>query len=126
MSKEARKGAAFEQQVADYMARRLGEKGIERRVRNGANDRGDIAGVIIRGMRAVIECKCCKRMELSGWLKEAEIERGNDDAEFGVVIHKRKGCGERNFGGNFATMELDTLLAIIAGGRDNLEDADGR
>ena len=116
MSREARKGAGFEQDVVDYVSKRLGEKGIERRVKNGANDRGDIAGFLIRGLRAVIECKCCKRMELSEWLKEAEIERGNDDAEFGIVIHKRRGCGKKNFGRNFVTMELDTFLAIVVGG----------
>ena len=122
MSKEARKGAAFEQQVADYLARRLGDRGIERRAKNGRNDRGDIAGLMIRGERAVVECKCCRRTELAAWADEAEVERGNDDAEYAIVVHKRKGCGERRFGRNFVTMELDTLLAIIAGGTGFLED----
>lgn len=122
MSKEAKKGAAFESQIAGYMARRLHDGRIERRVKNGIHDRGDIAGVRIRGRRTVIECKCCKRMELAGWLQEAEAERGNDDAEYGIVIHKRKGCGEKSLGRSYATMELDTLLAIIAGGRENLDD----
>ena len=122
MSREGRKGASFEQQVADYMARRLGDRRIERRVKNGAKDRGDIAGLAIRGHRAVVECKCCARSELSEWLKEAERERGNDDAEFGFVVHKRRGCGEKSFGGNYVTMDLDTLLAIVAGGVGLLED----
>ncbi len=122
MSKEARRGATFEQQWCDYASRRLGDDRIERRVKNGKNDRGDVAGLRIRGMRTVVECKCCARMELSGWLKEAETERGNDDAEFGIVAHKRRGCGEKGFGGNFVTMTTDTLLAIIAGGFGNLEN----
>ena len=75
-----------------------------------------------RKRNCVRECKCCKRMELAGWLQEAETERGNDDAEYGIVIHKRKGCGEKSLGRSYATMELDTLLAIIAGGSENLED----
>jgi hypothetical protein len=122
MSKEAAKGGSFEQAFCDYANRRLGSDRIERRAKNGKNDRGDIAGFYIRGRRTVIECKCCKRAELAEWLKEAERERGNDDAEFGLVVHKRRGCGEKNFGGNFVTMELDTLLAIMAGGRDMLEE----
>jgi len=121
MSKEARRGAEFEQQWCDYASRRLGE-GIERRVKNGRNDRGDVAGLYIRGKRVVVECKNCKRTELSEWLKEAEIERGNDDAEYGIVAHKRRGCGEKSFGGNFVTMDTDTFLAIVAGGFEHLED----
>ena len=123
MSKEARKGASFEQDWCDYASMRLGDDRIERRTRNGKNDRGDVAGLRIHGKRAVVECKCCKRAELSEWLKEAEVERGNDDAEFGIVAHKRRGCGEKNFGGNFVTMTTDTFLAIVAGGFENLEDA---
>ena len=115
MSKSSRLGATFEQQVADYAAKRLGDKRIERRAKNGKNDRGDISGLMHLGKRVVAECKCCKRLELSGWLKEAETERGNDDAEYGIVIHKR-------FGGNFVTMTLDTYLAMCAGGFDLLEE----
>lgn len=122
MSSESRKGAAFEQQWVEYASRRLGDDRIERRVKNGKNDRGDVAGLKIRGKRAVVECKCCARMELSGWLKEAESEKSNDDAEFGIVAHKRRGCGEKGFGGNFVTMDTDTFLAIIAGGFENLEE----
>lgn len=121
MSKEARKGAEFEQQWCDYAARKLGSD-IERRAKNGRNDRGDVAGLYIRGKRVVVECKNCKRMELSAWIGEAETERGNDDAEFGVVAHKRRGCGEKSFGGNFVTMTTDTFLAIVAGGFENLEE----
>lgn len=121
MSSESRKGATFEQQWCDYAARKLGAD-IERRAKNGRNDRGDVAGLYIRGKRVVVECKNCRRMELSAWIGEAEIERGNDDAEFGVVAHKRRGCGEKSFGGNFVTMTTDTFLAIVAGGFGNLED----
>ena len=119
MSKEAQKGASFEQDTAAWLSDVLGDD-IERRVKHGSNDRGDISGFYIRGKRTVVECKNCKRMELAKWIDEAEIERGNDDAEFAVVIHKRKGCGAKKFGGNYVTMTLETLAAIIAGGRDLL------
>ena len=121
MSKERRKGATFEQQTSDYLACVLEDKRIERRVMGGTNDRGDVSGVYIRGKRTVIECKNCKRMELAKWLDEAEVERANDDAEFAIVVHKRKGCGEKSFGGNYATMSLETLAAIIAGARGLLD-----
>ena len=121
MSKERRKGSAFEQQTVDYLARVLEDRRIERRTMGGTNDRGDVSGVFIRGRRAIIECKNCKRMELAQWLDEAEEERANDDAEFAIVVHKRRGCGEKSFGGNYATMSLETLAAIIAGARGLLD-----
>lgn len=122
MSRNARKGAEFEKQFCNYSARRLGDDRIERRVKNGKNDRGDVTGFTIWGKRTVIECKCCKRTELSEWQKELETEMGNDDAEFGFTVHKRPGCGEKNFGKNFVTMTVDQLLAITAGGFEYLED----
>lgn len=122
MSKNARKGAEYEQQWCDYAARRLGDDRIERRVRNGKNDRGDVTGLRIHGKRAVVELKNCREFRLSDWIGQAEAERGNDDAEFGIVSFKRSGCGEKSFGGNYALMTVDTLLAIIAGGFENLEE----
>ena len=123
MSKKTQVGASFEQQTADYLAHVLG-RSIERRVKHGAKDRGDIAGLYIRGQRAVVECKCCKKMELAQWVDEAEEERANDDADYGIVIHKRKGCGAKKFGGNYVTMKLETLAAIIAGSKDFLNEDD--
>lgn len=120
MSKQKQKGTAFERQVAEYLSARLGT-GIERRTTAGVHDRGDIAGVFFRGLPVVVECKNCSRMELPKWLKEAEIERGNADAEFGVVVHKRKGVGEKSFGDTYVTMTLETLTAFIAGSHELLQ-----
>ena len=122
MSRESDKGNGFAQDVADYLADVLGDRRIERRVNRGAKDRGDIAGVTVRGKRTVVECKCCKRMDLSGWIEEAEVERANDDAEFGIVVHKRRGYGKKRMGGNYVTMDLETFAAIIAGAHELLED----
>ena len=118
MSKEMRKGSGFEQETADYLSTALNDERIERRVKHGSNDRGDIAGLYIRGMRTVIECKCCKRQELAAWIDEAEEERENDDADLAIVVHKRKGCGSKKFGGNYVTMSLETLVSIIAGSKE--------
>lgn len=122
MSKGKRKGTLFEHLAVAYMARRLGDDRIERRVLAGNKDRGDVAGLRFRGRKVVVECKNQRRMELSEWLNEAEDERGNDDAAYGIVVHKRKGCGEKSFGRNYVTMELDTFLAMVAGGPEYLED----
>ena len=122
MSKNKQKGTAFEVQVADYLSHVLGDDRIERRTLGGANDRGDIAGCSIRGGRVVIECKNCKRAELAQWMDEAEVERGNDDAEFAFVVHKRKGCGAANMGRTYATTDLETLAALMAGRRGLLNE----
>ena len=57
-------GARFEKQVADYLALHVDDR-VERRTKNGVNDRGDITGLRHMGMRIVIECKNTARMNLS-------------------------------------------------------------
>ena len=121
MSRESDKGNGFAQDVADYLAEVLGDERIERRVNHGNKDRGDIAGLYIRGKRTAVECKCCKKMDLSGWIGEAEDERANDDAEFGIVVHKRRGYGKKRMGGNYVSMTLETFAAITAGAHGLLE-----
>lgn len=112
MSREAKKGAGFERMVADYMAADL-EQPIDRRVKCGSRDRGDISGLKVCGCDCVVECKNKKRMELSQWVEEAEAERVNAKATFGIVVHKRRGCGKANAGGNYVTMTLDTFIDIV-------------
>ena len=122
MSRQKDKGTKFEQQVVSYMRSVLGDKRIERRAMGGTNDRGDIAGVTLRCKPVVIECKNHQRMELSQWLEEAETERGNADAEFAFVVHKRRGCGEASMGQTYVTCTLEMLCAVIAGAHACLED----
>lgn len=123
MSRQRQKGSSFERKVADYMAERLGDERIDRMPLHGAKDRGDIAGFMFRGLPCTVECKNVARMELPRWLDEADDERGNSDAEYGVVVHKRKGCGDARFGETYVTMTLDTFLAMSVGGHELLEDA---
>lgn len=103
-------GAKFERKVAEYLARELDDDRIERRVTNGAKDRGDIGGVRFMGQRVVIECKNVKTKAMPQWLREAEIERGNDDALVGVVCHKRHGVGD--IGQQYVTMTPDTYVLM--------------
>jgi hypothetical protein len=109
-------GTKFESDVVRYLRERLGDDRIERRAKSGAKDRGDIAGVrTALGERVVIECKDVARMDLSGWVNEADIERGNDDAAVGMVAHKRRGYGPAQMGGTYVTMTLDDVAALLVG-----------
>ena len=83
-------GARFERQIADWLAQHLDDR-IDRRVKTGAKDRGDIGGIRHRGERVVLELKDTARLDLAGWIREAHLEAGNDDAAIGVVVHKRRG-----------------------------------
>lgn len=107
-------GAAFERVVADYLADHVDDR-IDRRVKTGAADKGDITGLRIHGQRVVIECKDVARTDLSGWIREADIERGNDDALSGFVVHKRRGTTDA--GDQYVTGTLRDLVALMTGAR---------
>lgn len=120
MGKNQRKGAIFEWEAAEYATKKTGDEVIPRRAQ-GTNDKGDLFGLKCRGKRVTAECKNCRQMSLADWIEQAEIERGNDDGEYGIVIHKRKGKGSKHFGENYVTMTYDTFLAICVGGHDLLQ-----
>ena len=107
-------GTRFETLIAAYLALHLDDR-IERRTQSGAKDRGDISGLKVRGQRVVVECKNTTRMNLGGWITETEIERGNDDAGVGVVVHKRHGKGQPS--DQYVTMTLADLVSLINGER---------
>lgn len=108
-------GARFERQIADYLQAHVDDR-IDRRVKTGAKDRGDIGGVrAILGGRIVIECKDTARPSLGTWAAEAEAERGNDDAVAGLIAHKRHGVGDP--GAQWVTMTMRDLVALLTGER---------
>lgn len=122
-AKEA--GTRFERSVADYLSRALGDSAIDRQVKTGSRDTGDVRGVFIGGKAVAVECKdYAGRSELPQWYREAEAERGNRDASYGVVVWKRKGVSDP--AGQHVSMTLSTFAAICAGGPENLEETDGR
>ncbi|MGJ5667781.1 hypothetical protein QLG13_07920 [Rhodococcus aetherivorans] len=111
-------GTAFETLIAQALAHHLDDDRIERRARNGAKDRGDIAGVRIRGQRLVLELKSPgkgQRVDLPGWTREAATEAGNDDALCGLVVHKRHGT--TNPLDQWVTGTVADLIALITGHR---------
>ena len=82
----------------------------ERRALNGKHDRGDIAGIV----GVVIEAKSAARIDLAGWLTEAQQEAINDRAEFGVVWAKRK--GKTSAADGYVIMDGETFASLLAGG----------
>lgn len=113
-------GTAFERLVADYLAQHVDDR-IDRRAKTGSRDKGDIAGVRINSPMAptfgkvVVECKDVARLDLAGWVSEADIERGNDDAAAGLVVHKRRGTTDP--GDQYVTCTLRDLVALLTGAR---------
>ena len=108
-------GSRTERVVADYLAQELRDDRIDRRVKRGSSDRGDIGGLRIHGQRLVAEVKDVAKTDLPGWTNEAHIEAGNDDALTGVVIAKRRGTTEP--GKYWVFMTVDDLLALLTGER---------
>ncbi|MGO4583610.1 hypothetical protein AB4Z38_06945 [Arthrobacter sp. 2RAF6] len=107
-------GASFERLVADYLAETVDDR-IDRRVKTGAKDKGDIAGVRAHGQRVVFEAKNCVKLALGSWAGEAEAERLNDGALAGVIVHKRHGKGRPE--DQWVTMTLADLVALLTGKR---------
>ena len=104
-------GSSFERAVADFLRDRVSPY-IDRRVKTGALDRGDIANLRINGRRCVVECKDYGgKHRLPKWLDEAEAERENDGAEFGVVVWKR--LGTRKPEEQYVTMTLGTFAEVV-------------
>ena len=80
------KGTSAETAVVDFY-RANGHPHAERRAFHGAQDRGDVAGIV----GVVTEVKNCDRLALAEWVDEALTEQGNDRADLAVVFHKRRG-----------------------------------
>jgi hypothetical protein len=87
VSRSRAKGTAAETQVVAYL-QSVGFIHAERRALSGRKDRGDVAGV----PSTVIEIKNDIATQLAEWVKEAGIERDNDNAAWGVVWHKKRGA----------------------------------
>lgn len=117
MSRSKQKGTAFETTIVRYLSGRLGDERIMRMPLNGAKDRGDIAGIrTLLGERVAVECKNVARMNLGGWISEAEVERGNADAKVGVVIHKRAGKGQAR--DQYVTLTVEDFAVLLGADRE--------
>lgn len=108
------KGSSFERLIADYLASN-GFPFADRRVKSGSKDKGDVGGVHVNGERLVLECKNTSKISLGTWAAEAEVERVNDAALAGVIVHKRHGKGKA--GDQWVTLTLADFAAILTGKR---------
>ena len=111
-------GSRFARLIADGLAVALHDVRIDRRVKNGNKDRGDIGGIRIHGQRLVIEAKDCARQDLPAWTREAQTEAGNDDALTGIVVAKRRGTTDPMQ--QWVHMTVADLVALITGQKADL------
>lgn len=108
-------GSRFERMTADYLAEHVDDR-IDRRVKTGARDKGDIGGLRHMGQRVVIEAKDYGGRLLPGaWINEAHIEAANDDAVAGIVVAKRRGTTDP--GAQWVLMTMNDLVGILTGER---------
>lgn len=107
MSASRAKGTRAESALVDYL-RAHGWPYAERRALGGNRDRGDIAGI----PGTVIEVKNTARMELAEWVKEAEVEAGNDGAGVWFVVAKRRGHSDP--GRWYAIATVDVMCGLLA------------
>ena len=113
MSAAKSAGTRLERETADYLAAAVDDR-IDRRVKTGGKDKGDIASVRLPdGRRMVIECKDVVKTDLSGWVRESQVEKENDKAAAAAVVHKRRGVGAP--GRQYVTMTLDDLVVLLGG-----------
>lgn len=121
MSRQKRKGSAFESAVVEYLRWVFEdtEGTIDRMPQHGSRDVGDVRGIRSHGKPVVIECKDYSgRDRMAQFLAEAEVERGNADALAGVVVSHRKGIGFTRMGDQLVSMTLRDFCALIGGIRD--------
>jgi hypothetical protein len=83
-------GSSFERSIADYFRDNWDDR-IDRRVKTGAVDKGDIANFRINTRRIVIECKNETKYDFNNAVNEARTEGLNDGALVGFAVVKRHG-----------------------------------
>lgn len=104
-------GSRFERVIADHLNAHLGG-GIDRKVRTGAKDKGDIGGVATPAGRPIaVECKNVACTQLATWIHEAHTEADNLGAAAGIIIHKRHGRSDPDC--QWVTMTVADLIAIL-------------
>lgn len=106
-------GSRFERLIADYLAVHVSDV-VDRRVKTGAADKGDIGGLRVHGQRVVVECKDHGgRLQPGTWIKEAQMEARNDGAPIGIVVAKRRATAKPE--DQFVLMELRDLVYLLTG-----------
>lgn len=117
-------GARFERLIADGLSEALQDVHIDRKVKSGAKDKGDIANVYTsQGGKVTVECKDRGgQFYAAEWVGEAEAERINDNGLAGIVIAKRRGTTDPMK--QWVLMEVSELVALLRGDRHHMEGRD--
>lgn len=117
MSRSKDKGTRMETKTVEYLRQAFGdtEMTIHRSALHGKGDVGDIHGLFCRGEPMAVEVKNCRRYQPKEWLRQAEAERGNADAAYGVVVFHVNGIGLDDMGEQGVLMTLGTLCKILGG-----------
>jgi hypothetical protein len=114
-------GSRFERDMADYLAEVLADHRIDRKVKSGAKDKGDIANVMVHDQKLTVEAKNYGgQIKAAMWTAEAAVERVNDEGLAAIVIAKRKGTTDP--GKQWVLMEAGELVALITGNRDHIKE----
>ena len=113
-------GARFERLISDYLRDNLDDR-IDRRVKTGAKDCGDMANVRdSHNRRIVIETKDYGgKLNLPQWTKEAHQEAENDGAHVGLVIAKRRGT--TNPADQWVAMTVNDLIQLLTPPQGNTQ-----
>lgn len=112
-------GQRMESAVESYLQWALQDERIMRLRLYGSRDVGDIGNVMLRGTPACIEVKNTTVMDIAGHLHEAEVEAGNMDSPFPIVVQKRRGIGidtREGTGRQLVLMTLETFARICNDG----------
>lgn len=107
MSKQRQKGTTFETLIVNYLRDSGAFPYAERRALHGTVDKGDITGT--PGL--VWECKNHKQIKLAEWIDETEVERGNANADIGILVVKRVGRGDP--ADQYAVLPLAELVYLL-------------
>lgn len=107
-------GSRFERDIADCLAKHIDDR-IDRRVKTGAKDKGDIGGWRFAGRRITAELKNVTKLSIGTWMSEAEVERGNDGGDVALVIHKRRGTADPL--DQYVTTTVRDLISLTTGVR---------
>ena len=108
-------GASFERDIADCFAAEVDDR-IDRQVKTGRLDVGDVGGLRFHGHKIAVECKNEAQPKLATWSKEAEQERQNLGAIAGVIVHKRHGKADPME--QWVTMTMRDFVALMRLGNE--------
>lgn len=103
-------GSSFERLIADYLRDNWDDR-VDRRVKTGSVDKGDIANFRVNGHRIVLECKNETKYDFSNAVNEARIEAINDGAVVGLAVVKRH--GKANADEQFVVFTLGDFVKLL-------------